>query len=59
MTDIIFNTNDEDLKNISTNNSMSIDINGSVNICSVKCGHELEDTNNIKFNDIIFSSLTN
>ena len=30
MTDITFNTNDEDLTNISSKNSMSIDINGSV-----------------------------
>jgi len=50
----LISINDEDFNNISADNYINTDINGSVYICSVKCGHELED-----MTDLTFSSLTN
>ena len=55
MTDILkLDVNDEKLSNIINNNPFYIDIKGSVNICLIRCGQDIESCN-----DINFSSMTN
>jgi carbonic anhydrase len=45
---------DETLKNVISNNPFYVDIKGSVNICLIRCGQEIE-----KCNSVNFSTMTN
>jgi len=55
MTDILnLQVKDESLNNVISNNPYYIDIKGSVNICLIRCGQEIEKCNNINF-----STMTN
>jgi uncharacterized coiled-coil protein SlyX len=55
MSDILkLEVKDESLSTIIKNNPFYIDIKGSVNICLIKCGQEID-----KCNDINFSTMTN
>ena len=55
MTDILnLQVKDETLNNIISNNPYYIDIKGSVNICLIRCGQDIE-----KCNSIEFSTMTN
>jgi len=55
MTDILnLQVKDETLKNIVSNNPYYIDIKGSVNICLIRCGQEIENCNSVNF-----STMTN
>jgi len=55
MTDILkLQVNDESLSNIINNNPFYIDIKGSVNICLIRCGQDIENCNSVNF-----SSMTN
>ena len=47
-------TKDQTLNNVILNNPFYIDIKGSVNICLIRCGQEIEECNSINF-----SSMTN
>ena len=50
MTDILnLDVNDESLTNIISNNPFYIDIKGSVNICLIRCGQNIEECNDINF----------
>jgi carbonic anhydrase len=55
MADILnLQVKDETLNNIISNNPYYIDIKGSVNICLIRCGQDIE-----KCNNITFSTMTN
>ena len=55
MTDILdFQTNDEILNNVMSNNPFYAHIKGEVNLCLVRCGQEIEACNSIEF-----STMTN
>lgn len=55
MTDILnLAVKDDTLDNIISGNPYYIDIKGSVNICLIRCGHEIEQCN-----EVYFSSMTN
>jgi hypothetical protein len=55
MADILnLQVKDETLKNIISNNPYYIDIKGSVNICLIRCGQEIENCNSVNF-----STMTN
>jgi carbonic anhydrase len=55
MTDILkLQVNDQSLSNIINNNPFYIDIKGSVNICLVRCGQDIDNCNSVNF-----SSMTN
>ena len=55
MTEILnLQVKDESLNNILSNNPFYIDIKGSVNICLIRCGQDIE-----KCNNITFSTMTN
>lgn len=50
MADILnFNVKDDSLKNILYNNPFYIDIKGSVNICLIRCGQEIDNCKSINF----------
>ncbi len=46
--------NDETLNNIITGNPYYIDIKGSVNICTIRCGQKIDQCN-----EVVFSTMTN
>ena len=48
------NTKDENINNIIAGNPFYIDIKGSVNICLIRCGQEIESCNSVNF-----STMTN
>lgn len=55
MTTILdLSVNDEVLNNIITGNPYYIDIKGSVNICTIRCGQKID-----KCNEVVFSTMTN
>ena len=55
MSDILkFNVGDEIVNKIVTNNSALINIKGSVGICTIRCGQNIEDCK-----DVILSTMTN
>ena len=55
MADILnLQVKDETIKNIVSNNPYYIDIKGSVNICLIRCGQEIENCNSVNF-----STMTN
>ena len=55
MSDILnLQVKDDTLNNVLSNNPFYIDIKGSVNICLIRCGQEIETCNNIQF-----STMTN
>ena len=55
MSDILnLQVKDETLTNIVSNNPYYIDIKGSVNICLIRCGQEIENCNSVNF-----STMTN
>ena len=55
MTDILnLQVKDESLKNVMANNPFYIDIKGSVNICLIRCGQEIDQCNSVNF-----STMTN
>ena len=55
MSDILnFQVKDETLNNIISNNPFYVDIKGSVNICLIRCGQQIESCNSVNF-----STMTN
>ena len=55
MSDILnLDVKNETLKNIISNNPFYIDIKGSVNICLIRCGQEIDNCNSVNF-----STMTN
>ena len=55
MTDILnLHVKDDVVKNIISNNPLYVDVKGSVNICLIRCGQEID-----KCNSVNFTSMTN
>ena len=51
MADILdFQVKDDSLKNILSNNPYYIDVKGSVNICLIRCGQEIDKCKSVNFN---------
>jgi len=49
-TNLKFDIKDNDTKDIFDNNPFLINISGEVNICSIRCGQEIDNCNSIKIN---------
>jgi carbonic anhydrase len=50
MSKLTFDIKDNDTKDIFDNNPFLINITGSVNICEIRCGQEIDNCNSIKIN---------